>query len=277
MSVVAQAERFFQQNGRDIDQARFAYHFGDLSQDDLLAVLSRYQNSDGGFGHGLEVDIAALQSNPFATELALLICLQADIPREHPLLRHTVAYLEQTQEDDGTWRFAPEIYAAELAPWFQGWQWPNLNPSCTLAGLLKELGLGSERLHGRVERLFAQLAQVADLAGDDFYAARPYVYYFLPDWSHSRRELYLSGVLWWLIRQHVNGKLADSEHFFAYVRHPRTYTGRMLPAAILAERLSMLESEQADDGGWPSPYNDAWRGWITVQNLLTLKAFNRIG
>jgi hypothetical protein len=38
----------------------------------------------------------------------------------------------------------------------------------------------------------------------------------------------------------------------------------------------MLEAEQSDDGGWPSPYNAGWRGWVTVQSLLTLKAFDRL-
>ncbi|GCE45582.1 hypothetical protein EI42_03501 [Thermosporothrix hazakensis] len=53
------AYHFITQNGRPIDQARFAYHFmrTDASQDALLNTLSQYQNTDGGFGHGLEPDI----------------------------------------------------------------------------------------------------------------------------------------------------------------------------------------------------------------------------
>jgi len=275
MDILTRAQQFFEHNGRDIDRARFAYHFGNLSLDELLATLQRYQNRDGGF-FGLEVDIKAPQSNPFATELALSICLQADVPRDHSLLRATVTYLEETQEENGNWRFAPEIYQHQLAPWFQGWQWPNLNPACTLAGLLKELGLGSERLHTRVEQLFMQLARIEDVAGNEFYSVRPYACYFLPEWNHPQRELYISGVLWWLIRQHLANALEDSEHFFAYVRHPQTYTAQYLPAALLQERLNRLETEQAEDGGWPSPYDADWRGWSTMQNLLVLRAFGRI-
>ena len=81
----------------------------------------------------------------------------------------------------------------------------------------------------------------------------------------------LAGVLWWLIRQHLAGGLAEGDHFFAYVRSPNTYTGRLLPAALLSERLDRLAAEQAEDGGWPSPYAAHWRGWTTVQNLLTLR------
>lgn len=39
----------------------------------------------------------------FATELALLICLQAEVPREHPLLARAVAHLEESQDGDGGW------------------------------------------------------------------------------------------------------------------------------------------------------------------------------
>jgi hypothetical protein len=276
MEHIERACQFFAQSGRDIDRARFAYHFGGGVQDDLLAALGRYQNEDGGFGHALEPDIQAPDSNPFATQLALLICLQAGVPHEHLLLVRAVDYLEETQETDGGWRFTEGTYAHELAPWFQGWEWPSLNPACALAGLLRELGLGSKRLHAGVAQLFERLARVEHLTGDDYYAVLPYAYYFLPEWDHPQRSLYGSGVAWWLIRQHVEDKLADSAHFFEYVRRPDTFAGRTLPAAMLEARLDRLAAEQADDGGWPSPYAAHWRGWITVQNLLVLQAFGKI-
>lgn len=276
MEPIERARTFIASSGREIDQARFAVHFDGQPVERLLEALEAYQNPDGGFGRGLEPDIGAPDSNPFATELALEYCLLASAPRESAVLTRAVAHLEQTQGEDGGWRFTPAIYEHPLAPWFQGWQWPNLNPACTLAGLLRELGLGSQRLHEAVEGLFAARQRVADLAGDDFYAARPYASYFLPEWEHPRRELYRGGLLWWLIRGHVNGTIVDGGHFFAYVRSPHTYTGRHLPADIIAAQLERLLAEQAEDGGWPSPYAAHWRAPITVGNLITLRAFGRI-
>ncbi len=272
--TLERAERFLRANGRDIDQALFDYTFAGASRDTLMDTLVRYQNADGGF-HGLEVDIAAPDSNPFATELALLICAQADAPRDHPILQAAVRHLEETQDDEGGWRFSDGVYQHPLAPWFQGWEWPNLNPSCTIAGLLKQLGLGSPELHARVEQLFERLARVEDLTSDEFYTVRPYAYYFRPEWPHPQRDLYSSGVLWWLIRQAGNAEL-DGNHFFQYAPSPNTYTARMLPKDILNRRLEMLTAEQQEDGGWPTPYNPNWRGWVTVQNLLVLRAFGKI-
>jgi hypothetical protein len=276
MDSIAKARSFFQSNGRDIDQARFEHHFGDLPFEDLLSVLSRYQNADGGFGRGLEPDLSAPDSNPFAIDLALQICIQAGVPGEHQLLRRAVDYLEQTQSEAGEWRFTSEVIAHEMAPWFQGWEWPNLNPACPIAGHLQELGLGSERLHRRVAQLFERLANSLDLVSDEFYKIGQYAYYFIPQEKSPQRDFYLSGVLWWLIRQHSTGKIEDNGHFFEYIRTPQTFAGQNLPAEILDERLTALAAEQVEDGGWPTPYDPHWRGWVTVQNLLVLRAFGRV-
>jgi hypothetical protein len=276
VDAIKRAGSYFQSNGRDIDRARYEYHFGDLSREDLLAVLSRYQNPDGGFGNGLEPDISAPDSNPFAIDLALQICIHANVPAEHELLQGTVDYLEREQSEEGEWRFSEGVIGQPMAPWFQSWEWPNLNPACPIAGHLQELGLGSERLHSRVAGLFERLADPYELVSDEFYNIGKYAYYFIPQPESDQRELYLSGVLWWLIRQNSAGKLADSGHFFEYIRTPHTYTGVRMPPSILAERLDALAAEQAEDGGWPTPYATHWRGWATVQNLLVLEAFDGI-
>lgn len=276
--VLEEAGAFVVQNGRDIDQARFAYHFANGTLDDLLEVLGRYQNTDGGFGRDLEPDIRGDASNPFATELALATCIWAGVPSNHPLLQRTVDYLERTQTNEGDWVFSPEAWAGEMAPWFAAWEFPNLNPGCTTAGLLRSLGLGSEELHARSRRLFDELANPTDLIGGGFYGARPYAMYFLPEESerHPERDFYRYGVAWWLIRADAEGTVDDSGHFFEYLRTPESSISRLIPGAIIERRLDMLLAERAADGGWTVPYGDFWRPWQTVQNLLILRAFGRI-
>jgi hypothetical protein len=274
MTTIQKAQTFLQSHGRDIDQARFNFHFGNLPLSELLNTLGRYQNPDGGFT-GLEVDIAAPQSNPFAMEIALLICLHAGAPREHPLLQKAAAHLEAAQDPDGGWRFIPEIYQHALPPWFQHWAWPNLNPACPLAGLLLELGLDSPVLLARVARFFDQLEKPEEVTQGDFYTVRPYALYFIAETGHPRQAFYRAEMVGWLARQHAQNKL-DSTHFFEYIRSPHSYAGQSIPPHILQTRLDLLAGEQSADGGWPSPYDARWRPWITVNNLLILKAFDRL-
>jgi hypothetical protein len=274
--ALIRARDFIEKNGRVVDKARFALHFNGGTAKAFLSALSAYQNEDGGFGHALEVDIEAPASQPFATELALEYCLRAGIPADQPLVQRAVAYLEETQEKDGCWQFTPEIYAHPIAPWFRGWTWPNLNPSGTLAGILREYGLGSDRLHRRVAALFKKWTNLRDIADGEFYSIRAYAVYYLPEGRLPNREFILSGLLWWLIRKHLSEELVDNGHWFEYIRSPQSWVGGRLPVEILNERLDRLVAEQQPDGGWPTPYNPAWRSPVTINNLLILHAFNRL-
>ncbi|RPJ52054.1 MAG: ClbS/DfsB family four-helix bundle protein [Chloroflexi bacterium] len=273
--VVQLASEFLGREGRNIDLALYHYHFGAKSVESVLDVLAHHQNEDGGF-RDLEVDIHAPVSNPFATEIALVILTWIDPPRDHPLVKRLVSYLETTQDEEGNWTFTPEVYQYELAPWFQGWQWPNLNPSCSLAGLLKELGLGSDLLHKRVQSLFDRLANPADLVSNEFYAARPYAYYFQTEWNFPMAELYRSGAVWWLIRQHLTNPDLDATHFIEYAPNPESAVAKRLPPDVLKAKLDQLLTDQSGDGGWTTPYDPRWRPWVTIRNLMSLRAYGRI-
>jgi hypothetical protein len=272
---------FLAQHGRDIDRAMADFAFRGLPAAAVVDVLAAYQNPDGGFTR-LEVDIAAPVSNPFAAELALRVLGWIDPPRDHPVVQRLVQHLEDTQDEDGNWRFAPEVHEGALAPWFQGWKWPNLNPSGQIAGSLKRLGLGSDRLHARVQALFDRLANPAELSTGQFYEVLPYALYFQTEWEHAQAELLRWGVAWWLVRQHVQSGLPegaqaiDASHFFELAPRPDSPVARRLPENVLSEKLDALLAEQSADGGWPTPYNAGWRPWITANNLLILKAHARV-
>lgn len=273
--VVQRGVDFLAAAGRDIDRALVDYTFRRMPVLDVLDVLAHYQNADGGFTW-LEVDIAAPVSNPFATELALRVLGWIDPPRDHPLVERVVAYLEQAQDEEGCWRFSPEVYQSALASWFQGWQWPNLNPSGQITGSLKRLGLGSDRLHARVQRLFDRLANPADLATGEYYSVLPYGLYFQTEWEFPGADLYRWGVAWWLVRQHVAGTGLDATHFLELAPRPDAPVAARLPQGVLAAKIDQLLAEQAADGGWPTPYDARWRPWVTANNLLILKAHGRI-
>lgn len=273
--LVRRGRDFLEREGRDIERAVFDCVFGAQPVDRALEVLAGYQNPDGGFTR-LEVDIQSPVSNPFATELALNLLVALDPPRDHPLVRAVVAYLEDTQDEEGSWRFTPEVYQQSLAPWFQGWQWPNLNPSATTAGFLKQLGLGSDRLHARVQALFKRLATPADLLVNDFYAARPYALYLQTEWDFPQADFYRWGIVWWLVRQALTNAEIDAMHWMEYASRPESAVARRLPPQMLQGQLDRLKKSVSDDGGWPTPYNAAWRPWVTLQALLTLRAYGAV-
>ncbi len=62
---------FMQTMARPLEQTLFDYHFSNGSVATVLGQLAKFQNEDGGFGHGLEPDMQAADSSVLATTVAL--------------------------------------------------------------------------------------------------------------------------------------------------------------------------------------------------------------
>lgn len=90
------AIRFIEQEARPLDKALFQYHFGVVSADSVLSELANYQNSDGGFGHGLEADFRLAASSPMATSIALQYAVAVNAPLTNPLTVGAIQYLVST-------------------------------------------------------------------------------------------------------------------------------------------------------------------------------------
>ena len=53
---IESARKFIYLNARPLDFARWRFLFENGSRENVLDILSEYQNEDGGFGGGLEPD-----------------------------------------------------------------------------------------------------------------------------------------------------------------------------------------------------------------------------
>ncbi|MBQ8598244.1 MAG: hypothetical protein IJ029_07825, partial [Lachnospiraceae bacterium] len=62
--IFEKARQFMYRNARPLDLARFQYHFENGSKENVLKVLSYYQNEDGGCGHAIEADCWNPNSTP---------------------------------------------------------------------------------------------------------------------------------------------------------------------------------------------------------------------
>lgn len=135
------ARQFIMLNARPIDKARWSFHFENGSADDVLEVLSAYQNKDGGFGHGLEPDCWNPESSPVQTWAATEIIREVGLAdRNHPMIRSIIEYLSSGSDFDGhTWaNTIPSNNSYPHAPW---WTYTSdaetsYNPTACLAGFL---------------------------------------------------------------------------------------------------------------------------------------------
>jgi hypothetical protein len=161
--------------GRPLDIARFQYHFehGDVSF--VLNELEKYQNPDGGFGHGLEPDFRNPNSSPIATWVATELLSEIGCWNfQLEIIQNLVAYLQSCQEKDEEW-FRFSIETNNDYPRAIWWNYDSekkagiYNPSAPLYGFLA-LVADDANAKLRLKEIFFRFMEDGDLDMHDLNA-----------------------------------------------------------------------------------------------------------
>jgi hypothetical protein len=108
-------------NAREIELAQWRYHFENGSRDSVLNALAAYQNSDGGFGHGLEADCWNPDSSPYQTLTAISILEGIGFTETaHPIVQGILRFLDSgAHYNENGWIFSiPSNDGYAHAPWW---------------------------------------------------------------------------------------------------------------------------------------------------------------
>lgn len=136
---------FVEASARPLDQARLYHRIGRGGAEAVVAALAAYQNPDGGFGHGLEPDLATPASSAIATSAAIQALCEAGADCDEPMVRKTLAWLEGAFDwERGVWPIiGPDVDLAPHAFWWawstdlaERWNGFRFNPSIELLGAL---------------------------------------------------------------------------------------------------------------------------------------------
>lgn len=146
-------------NARPLDIARWKYHFENGNRNEVITALSAYQNPDGGFGHALEADSWNPNSAPMQTWNALELLFEIDCPKDEPIIKNILGYLESGVNFEG------EVWLAEIhsnneyphAPWWtynddvkEEW---GYNPTASIAGFILYYGNSDTSIYKKAENI----------------------------------------------------------------------------------------------------------------------------
>lgn len=258
---LGKAREFIYRHGRLLDRKCFAYHFEGGDREAVLQALACYQNSDGGFGHGLELDVTCPASTAICAEMAMAYLGSVGV-RSGPMVERLEAWIAANQQPDGT---LPHP-ADEIARYPHGEWWLNDDPQrvLALAGLLAKWGRGSQALFDGAARVFSRLP----------FPEEPAVYAY-PHYLFLR---YVPQAETWQDRlAQMRGGLpkmlsAAQDH------HPLFFFAHRWPAedvdeGVLSEQAAKAAAAFEQDGGVASPYPDLpWcRPVWTLDVLVGLK------
>ncbi len=132
---------------RQLEKSLFNFYFNEGSEDDILDSLEVYQNTDGGFGQGLEPDFTLKESSPMATSIGLRHLSKIDnSTRAKDMIVKAIRYLENNFDSNRNgWFSVPQkVNDYPHAPWWEFKEDINMtvidnswgNPTAELIGYL---------------------------------------------------------------------------------------------------------------------------------------------
>ena len=81
-----------QRVGRPLEQAQLKYYFGDVTVNEVLGELSKFQNDDGGFGHAMELDIRMPNSSPLCSSVAFQVLRELEVSDDLEIVHSAIGY-----------------------------------------------------------------------------------------------------------------------------------------------------------------------------------------
>jgi hypothetical protein len=284
------ARQFMAGHARLLDRRRFELLFAGGDPERVLAALRAYRNPDGGYGHGLEPDLRAPESQP-ATALHAFEVFAEVAPVTAPEAVELCDWLDSNTLPDGGLPFALPIEDASGSAPF----WAHADPDAFSLQITAIVAANANRVaaHDPAVAAHPWLARATSrcLAAIDALEDVPEAYVLsfalrLLDAVHDREAAAppLLARLGEYVpddgRLRVVGGLPDEAlRPLDLAPEPGRPARAILDDATIAADLDRLASEQREDGGWSvdfQSYSPAaaleWRGYATVRALSILRA-----
>ncbi|MBO8157149.1 MAG: hypothetical protein H0Z32_11865 [Bacillaceae bacterium] len=296
--VLAQkAREYMVHQARPLEAALYAYEFENGSREKVLEELLKFQNEDGGFGHGLEPDFRLPDSSPLATTIAFQMMSRVSLDARHPMVQKGIRYFLNTyDEQKGRWIAVPEkVNDYPHAPWWhvsdekgEG-DWGN--PTAEIVGYLHEYGelVSGDFLDNLTERAMDTLLSYPDeiemheILCFDRMASRLR--------SPEKEKVYEK------LRRSISQVIGRSEkEWEEYSASPLTFIDSpespymdAVDSPLIEKTLDYLITKQTEDGSWAPNWSwfgnyeedwpearEEWKGVLTLNNLKVLREFKRM-
>jgi len=295
-SVHTKAADYLKRAGRPLEQALFSFHFEGGSADAVLGELAKFQNPDGGFGHGLECDIRLPDSSTIATSIAFQRLREIHAPADHPLVVNGCRYLRDAYDPARlNWEIIPpNIDDAPHAPWwvYGGDLSHSLsNPRAEIVGYLYDFAvhfpesMRESLTDAVVNHLLAQSDEI------EMHDLLCYIRFYETESLPPSVKARLSDKLTALVDHTVARDPAAWREYglppLSVVSSPESPFVPLFRDQLPAN-LDFLIEQQGSDGSWspnwswgglyPEAWDQAaqdWRSLLTLNNLRILKAFGR--
>lgn len=295
---------FVYRNARPFALSLWKYYFEKGSKEEVLEMLSFYQNEDGGFGHGIEADFWNPNSTNMATWQATeIIAKIGGVESSHPIIKGILKYLDGGDgfhENTQQWTYtSPSNNEYPHAIWWEYKGEPEgflSIPNAAFAGFIILYGEEDSSLYKKgCEMAVRSFEYLADHCNDmDEHEISSYQRLYDCCLKAGKVELFDMDKLQNYIKDMVNRVLCmDVEKWGKeYVPMPSTfihskedflYKGK---EELITKECELIKKQQKEDGSFQVPWiwytdykeyevaSNWWKSEIIIDKLLFLRCFD---
>jgi hypothetical protein len=277
------AEGFIYANARLLDRHRLAVLLHRASATPVVETLRAYRNDDGGFGHALEPDVRAPNSETTAALHGLEVLVEVGRTKES-MVGDVAGWVARVAEADGGVPFLlPTATAFPRGPWMV----PGAGGSHLTFGLVArftEANVNSAWLERATAWCWGKLAEPAALGA---YWLKFALEFLDTDYDEPRCVEAIESLRPLLGSDGSvpvpGGAAGEKLSPLTLSSRPGSRSRALFMDDHIAQGLTQLEQGQQEDDGWEfdwlawSPGQAAeWRGLVTLRALITLRANGRL-
>lgn len=288
------AREFIFSQARELEQSRWSYHLEAGSKEEVLRSLKRFQNADGGFGHGLEPDFFVEESTPIATWTACTILDELELDQNHPMILQVLQYFTHCKyQENGLFYYTiPSVNQFPHAPWWTYTEERKLaayNPSASIIGFVLKYAKQDTALYQDFsKRLQTAMEYLKAREVTEKHELRNFVeLYHYVEGTKAAQEMY--PILEQYVKKGIN--IDIDKWFSTYTTKPldvllsSSSPGYQYAKDLVKEELKRTLQNQLPDGSWDIPWSwqegssaevkskRHWKGIVTLEVFLKLDAF----
>ena len=259
-------KEFIYKNGRLLERKLFSYFFENGNKEDVIKALIAYQNSNGGFGNGIEPDLLCPDSTAIGAETALYILDILEISNSD-IVTNIAKWVVKSQNSEGYIDHPPEnLVEYPYQPW---WNKPDNIRIFTIAAFLQKFGFKDKNFFSKVRTFYVKTRIPEEIQIYDY----PYFLYlkYLGENKEDKKML-----------QHIIDQIPsifkkNKEHYPLFGRH-WYHALDIVNKKVVENEIDNFFNGLIDDGGLKIIYQDLpwWRPIWTLDGLIIAKKNNLI-
>lgn len=254
-------KKFIFSNGRLLERKLYSFIFKNGNKEDVIKALVAYQNSDGGFGNGIEPDLLCPDSTAIGAETAMYYL---DILEhvDNNITEQLFQWIIKKQNEEGYIPHPPKnMHNFPFQAWWDG---PDELRIFTLAGYCKKWGIKDPVFFKKVRNFYSNSSLPEE------YALYEYPYFvYLKYLGESKEE---KKMLQQIIIQLPSIFEKNKEHYLLFSRH-WYHSLDELDKKVVDCEVDNFFNGLKDDGGLKIVYQNLpwWRPIWTLDALILLK------